>query len=78
MPASLVNVDCMDIIRIDNSGAAQCTHELCKDVYRNLSPGKVTQCRECDGHSRVDMSARNSTRKPYAESGTCGFERFGG
>ena len=38
VPASLENVDGMDVVGIDDPGAAQCAHDLGENVNRHFAP----------------------------------------
>lgn len=58
--ASLNDVDGVDVVGIDDPGAAQSAHDLGEDVRRDLAPGEVPECRECNGHCGVDVTSGNA------------------
>lgn len=70
VPATFDEVDRVDVVRVDDAGATETTHELCEDVRRDLAPREVAEGRKRDGDRGVDVPAGNTTRDPDTEGGT--------
>ena len=67
MPAALDEVDGVDVVGVNDTGAAQSTHGLRENVPGDLAPGEVPEGGEGDGHRRVDVAWGDPSRDPYAQ-----------
>ena len=52
MPSTFDNVDSVDVVRVDDAGAAETTHELGEDVGRDLTPGEIPEDGEGDARGK--------------------------
>lgn len=70
-PAALIEVDGVEVVRIDNTGADKTAHDLGEDVTRNLAPGEVAEGGHCNRNRGVDVPAGHTTGEPNTEGSAC-------
>ena len=70
MPSTLDEVDGVNVVGVDDPGAAQTAHNLSKDVGGDLAPGEVAEHGECECYRRVDVTSRDTARDPYTKGCT--------
>ena len=58
VPATLDDVDGVNVVGVDDTGTTKSSHELGEDICGNLTPGEVPERRERDGHRRVNVTPR--------------------
>ena len=62
MASTFDDIDGMNVVGIDDTGAAKTAHDLGEDVGGDLAPGEVTESGESDCDRRVNVSARDAAR----------------
>lgn len=70
MSAAFDKVYRVDVIRVDDARATHATHDLAKDVPRDLAPWKIAEGRHCDRHGGIDVAAGDPSRHPHAQRRT--------
>lgn len=72
MAPAFHDIDGMNVVRVDDTGTAEASHDLREDVSGDFTPWEVAESSERDRDSGIDMSARYAARDPDTECSTCG------